>query len=250
MTNDRVLVSGSGAIRTVTLNRPEQLNAVDEAMHHELGQVWDGIAAERDARVVVLTGAGRAFSAGGDVSWFSSLVEDADLRSRCMQEGRRIVNSLSGFPLPVIAAVNGPAVGLGCSLALLSDIVLMSDKAFFADPHVAIGLVAADGAAMALPLLTSLMRAKEFLFTGDRIDAATAERIGLANHVYPPDELLAAAYALAERLAGMPPQSVSDTKRLLNLHLGHAVDTMIDFAFAAESESFARGDFLERLGPA
>jgi enoyl-CoA hydratase len=244
-----VVVSGSGPIRTVTLNRPEQLNAVDEVMHHQLAHVWDRVLADTEVRVVVLTGAGRAFSAGGDVSWFGSLVDDADLRARCMREGRQIVSSLAGFPLPVIAAVNGPAVGLGCSLALLADIVLMSEKAFFADPHVAIGLVAADGGAMALPLLTSLMRAKEFLFTGDRIDAQTAERIGLANHVHPAAELLDAAYALAERLVAMPPQAVTDTKRLLNLHLRHAVETMIDFAFAAESESFARGDFLGRLGP-
>lgn len=245
--SDRIRVEEDGPLRRVVLNRPEQLNAVDFALHRDLATLWAQLAADREVRVVVLTGAGKAFCAGGDRALIAATTGDPAERFATVQEARRIVTELVAFPIPVIAAVNGPAVGLGCSLALLCDIVLMSSTAFFADPHVSIGLVAADGGVLAWPAYTSLLRAKEYVLTGDRIDAETAERIGLANRVVDPAELDAAATKLARRLAGKPRQALFDTKRALNIHLARTVSGVIDFAFAAESESFAIADFPPEL---
>ena len=132
--------------------------------------------------------------------------------------------------MPIVAAVNGPAVGLGCSLVALSDIVFMAESAHLADPHVMVGLVAADGGPVTWPLLTSLQLAKEYALTGDRIPARRAAEIGLVNHVCADDEVLDQAVACAHRIAKLPKQAVEDTKRILNLHLERAVLATLDFA--------------------
>jgi len=244
---DVLRIEGVGPVRTVVLNRPDRLNAVDEDLHRALGAVWRTLALDEEVRAVVLTGAGRAFSAGGDTDYLTRVAEDPEYRYSTMAEARRIVTEMLAFPKPIIAAVNGPAVGLGCSLAVLADVVFMSERAFFADPHVSLGVVAADGGVLAWPLMMSILRAKEYLLTGDRIDAATAERIGLANHVVAPEVVLERAHELAERLAAQPQQALRDTKRALNLHMSRAVATVLDFAFAAESETFALPEFRATL---
>ncbi|MBN9109402.1 MAG: enoyl-CoA hydratase/isomerase family protein [Pseudonocardia sp.] len=240
-------IEGAGPVRTVVMNRPDRLNAVDERLHRALAAVWRNLALDEEVRAVVLTGAGRAFSAGGDTDYLTRVSEDAQYRYSTMAEARRIVTEMLAFPKPIVAAVNGPAVGLGCSLAVLADVVFMSDKAFFADPHVNLGVVAADGGVLAWPLMMSILRAKEYLLTGDRIDAVTAERIGLANHVVSHETVLERALELAERLAAQPQQALRDTKRALNMHMSRAVATVLDFAFAAESETFALPEFRTTL---
>lgn len=242
-----ILIEGDGPVRRVTINRPEQFNAVNEGLHDALADVWLPLKRDPDVRAVVLTGAGKAFCAGGDMAYLERVANDADFRYRTMDGARRIVSEMVAFHKPIVAAVNGPAVGLGCSLAVLCDIVLMSDRAFFSDPHVSLGVVAADGGVLAWPLMMTMLRAKEYLLTGDRIDPPTAERIGLANRVVPGDELLGAAHDLAERLAAQPAQALWDTKRALNLHVQRTIATVVDFAFAAESETFARPDFRQVL---
>lgn len=242
-----LIIEGDGAVRRVTINRPEYLNAVNEGLHDALADVWRVLARDPDVRAVVLTGAGKAFSAGGDMEYLERVASDPDYRYRTMAGARRIVSEMVAFPKPIVAAVNGPAVGLGCSLAVLCDIVVMSDRAFFSDPHVSLGVVAADGGVLAWPLMMSMLRAKEYLLTGDRIDPETAERIGLANRVVAAADLLDDAHALAERLAAQPAQALWDTKRALNMHMQRTISTVIDFAFAAESETFARPDFQQML---
>ena len=149
--------------------------------------------------------------------------------------------------VPVVAAVNGPAVGLGCSLVALSDIVYMAESAHLADPHVLIGLVAADGGPVTWPLLMSLQLAKEYALTGDRIPARRAAEIGLVNHVCPDAEVLEQAMACAQRIAKLPQRAAEDTKRLLNLHLERAVLATLDFAFTAEERSFTSAEVRANL---
>ncbi len=233
-----LLIEGLDAVRVVTLNRPETLNAVSAAMHHALEHVWRHIASDPEARAVVITGAGRAFSAGGDLDHIVAMQRDPYRRAEGLDQARRIVAQLMDFPLPVIAAVNGPAVGLGCTIAACTDVVLIADTAFMADPHVSVGLTAGDGGTAVWPLIMGMLRAKEYLLTGDRISAEQAVACGLANRVVPAESLMTEAMALAARLAAQPPQAVQSTKRALNLHLKRAMSGVLEYALAEESASF------------
>ena len=240
-------IEARGPLRILTLNRPEARNAANPELHGRLATVWTEIANDSEARVVVLTGRGKAFCGGGDLGLIDEMGKDYALRKAVLHEAKIIVKSMVDFPLPIVAAVNGAAVGLGCSLVTLSDIVLMSESAYLADPHVTVGLVAGDGGAVTFPLMTSLLRAKEYLLTGDRIPAVEAERIGLANRVVPADELMDEAIKLAERLAAKPRRALEGTKRTLNLHLTQAMAGILDFAIATESESLDCPDHRKTL---
>jgi len=237
-----VRVEADGPVRIVRLNRPEQLNATNEDLHLGLTRVFPMLSADADARVAVITGEGRAFSAGGDFALLDRMVNDRELRRTTIAEGRELVLNMIRCRVPVIAAVNGPAVGLGCSVVALSDVVYMAESAYLSDPHVMVGLVAADGGPLTWPLHMSLLLAKEYALTGDRIGAVRAKEIGLANHVCPDGEVLPAALAAAKKIAALPRQAVEATKRVLNLHVERAVLASIDFALAAETESFDTED--------
>jgi enoyl-CoA hydratase/carnithine racemase len=240
-------VEADGPVRVVRLNRPEQLNATNHELHQGLAELFPQIDADDDARVVVLTGNGRAFSAGGDFGYLDELAMDATLRAQTLVHGRQIVTGMVRCRVPIVAAVNGPAVGLGCSLVALSDIVFMAESAHLADPHVAIGLVAADGGPVTWPLLTSLQLAKEYALTGDRIPASRAAEMGLVNHVVADDEVVTEALACARRIAKLPKRATEDTKRILNLHLERAVLATLDFALTAEDRSFTSAELRANL---
>ena len=244
---DELRVEVDGAIRTVVMNRPDELNAVNRDLHWALANVWRQLATDADAKVVILTGAGRAFSAGGDLGWITSFLTDHAARDDSLREGAEIIDEMLRFPLPVIAAVNGPAVGLGCSMAILCDLVLMAENAYLCDPHVPVGLVAGDGGAAFWPLLGPIMRSREYLFTGDRIPAATAVELGLATRTTPPDQLADEARALADRLARLPVEALRGTKRVVNMHLGRALGGAVPAGFAAEAISMQSDDHHRRL---
>ena len=241
-TSDVITIEADGPLRIVRLNRPEQLNAINDELHLELTNLFPKLSADAEARVAVITGEGRAFSAGGDFDLLDRMAKDRELRHNVIAEGRELVLNMIRCRLPVVAAVNGPAVGLGCSVIALSDVVYMAESAYLSDPHVVVGLVAADGGPLTWPLHTSLLLAKEYAFTGDRISAQRAAEIGLANHVVPDDEVLPAALATAKKIATLPRQAVEATKRVLNVHLERAVLATIDFAMASETESFDTDD--------
>lgn len=235
----------TGNVLVVSLNRPESLNAVDAQMHTELSWLFADIAADTETEAVVLTGNGRAFSSGGDIRWFTEMrPEQLDT---LFVEARKIIIDMLDVEQPIIAAVNGAATGLGCTLALFSDIVLAADDARLGDPHVRVGVVAGDGGAVIWPWLVGVARAKQFLMTGDLVRAEEAERIGLVNRVVPRDELVSEAVALATRLASGPAQAIRGTKVSVNKILRETVDTVLDTSLALEKECFATEDHREAV---
>lgn len=244
---DELTVESDGPIRTVVLNRPAELNAVNRSLHWALANVWRQLSADTEAKAVILTGAGRTFSAGGDLDWITSFLDDHVARDESIREGAEIIEEMLRFPLPVIAAVNGPAVGLGSSVSLLCDIVLLSELAYLADPHVAVGLVAGDGGAAFWPLLGPILRSREYLYTGDRIPAATAVELGLASRTTAPDDLLPEARRLADRLAGQPAEALRSTKRVANMYLSQALGGPLQAGFAAEVTTMRSAEHRQRL---
>lgn len=238
---EEIEVTADGPLRVITLNRPEALNAVNDALHTGLAKLWPRLSEDYDARAAVLTGAGRAFSAGGDFSYLKDLADDPVLRAKTIAHGRDLVLGMARCRVPLVAAVNGPAVGLGCSLVALSDIVYIATDAYLADPHAQIGLVAADGGPLTWPLHTSMLWAKEYALTGAKIPAARAREMGLANHVTA--DPLTDALAAAKKIAGMPRQAIESTKRLLNMQLEKNVLTTLDYATTSEELTFGSDDF-------
>jgi enoyl-CoA hydratase/carnithine racemase len=247
-----IRVTAEGGLRLITLNRPDDLNASTTEMLFAYPRLFAALAQDAEARVAILTGAGRAFSAGGDMNHFVKTLDDAGFARAVQENARRTIHGFIDVPIPIIAAVNGPAVGWGATLATLCDIVLMSEKSFIAEPHINIGLVVGDGISVSWPLYTSLLRAKELIFTGDRITPQQAVEFGLANRVVPPDQLLAEARALAEKLMKQPREALRETKKIMNryLHVSAAqhLDTTLGRQLAAtlsdEHHRIARA-FLE-----
>ena len=242
---EEIDVRAEGSLRIITLNRPDALNAVNDNLHTGLAELWPRLSADRDARAAVLTGNGKAFSAGGDFAYLAELAADSEMRARTISHGRDLVLGMARCRVPVIAAVNGPAVGLGCSLVALSDIVYIAESAYLADPHVQVGLVAADGGPLTWPLQISLLLAKEYALTGTRIGAEKACTLGLANHVSA--DPLADAIACAKKIASQPQLAVESTKRMLNMHLERAILATLDFATTAEELTFQSEDFRSNI---
>lgn len=239
-----LLVESQESVRVLTLNAPDRYNSVDDDMHHALIDALRMLESDESACAVVITGAGSAFSAGGDMTHLRNAHDDPALRRRTVRTAERLVQAAVSCELPVVAAVNGPAVGVGATLALLSDLVVVAEDAYIADPHVSVGLVAGDGGASLWPSYMSMLRAKEHLLLGTRVTAEECLRLGIANRVVPTTEVLTVALELGARLASQPRQAIRDTKRALNLHLRQAVDRTIDFALAAEGESMAGDDVM------
>ena len=243
-----VLVEKRGDVHLVSINRPEALNAVNEPVHDALGSIWRVLGDDDDVRSVVITGAGgKAFSAGGDMVMFGRLIEDADARARQIAGARTVFTEVINFGKPLVSAVSGPAVGLGCSLALLSDLLVMGENSYLADPHVAVGLTAGDGGAAMLPLLIGMMKAKEYVLLGDKITAPIAKELNLVTRVVPDDKVLDEALGLGARLAALPAQAVQSSKIAMNMHLSRAAFGVLEYALAEEYTSFSTQDFKDRV---
>jgi enoyl-CoA hydratase len=242
-----VLVARDGDVAVVTLNRPEALNATDATLHRALANLWtDGI--DDDVRAVVLTGAGKAFSGGGDLNLLAEMIADRSVRERVMAEAKQLVLALTALRQPIVAAVNGPAVGLGCSLVSMCDLVVMEEHAYLSDPHVSIGLVAGDGAALTWPLQLGYQRAREWIYFGGRISASDALAAGLANRVVPSGESVSVATELAHKIARLPAHAVQSTRRAINLILADRLRSSLDDLLADETASFDDPEFHVRLG--
>lgn len=237
----------SGRILTVMLNRPEQLNAADEGMHSSIARVFSDCADDRETDVVILTGAGKAFSAGGDYNAMQLSIDDPQRFDRLAVEAKRIVFSMLDCPKPIIAKVNGHAIGFGATLALFSDIVFAASHAKIGDPHVLVGYVAGDGGAAIWPQLIGYAKAKEFLFTGRLLTAIEAEKIGLINYALPAEELDRAVREFAERLAAGAAKAIQWTKLSVNVGLKAIVHPVMEASMAYESLSVRTEDHREAV---
>jgi enoyl-CoA hydratase len=240
-------VERRGRVLEVAIDNPKsELNAVDATLHEELARLFGALRREPDARAVLLTGSKRAFCAGGDFAWLSEL-EGLENLDPVRRDGKQIVWDLLDVELPIVAALNGPAVGLGASIALLCDVIFMADTASIADPHVRVGIVAGDGGTAIWPLVLGPARAKQFLLTGDKVDAATAERIGLVNRVVPAADLMSEARVFAQRLADGAPLALRYTKLAINKWIKASANVAFDVATALEIVTFQSQDHEEAL---
>jgi enoyl-CoA hydratase len=237
-----------GDVLVVTIDHPNSaINAVDGQLHADVGALFATLKRERLARAIVLTGgAKRAFSAGGDFDWFPTLrpIETLD---RLRQEAKQIVWDLLDIETPIIAALNGSAAGLGASIALLCDMIVMAERAVIIDPHVNVGLVAGDGGTAIWPLLVGPLAAKRYLLLGEALTASEALRLGIATEVCPTDEVAGRALALARRVAAQAPLAVRGTKLAVNASLKRALLDSFDLSTALEIPCFLSRDHAEAL---
>ncbi|MEQ6247547.1 enoyl-CoA hydratase-related protein [Sulfitobacter sp. HNIBRBA3233] len=240
-----IKASREGRILTLTLNRPDTLNAVDKQMHRELCTVFHDAADDPHSDVVVLTGAGRAFSSGGDIKWMQEMIDTGF--GQTAREAKRIINALLDCEKPVIAKLNGHATGFGATMALFCDVIFASDEARIGDPHVSVGLTAGDGGAVIWPQLIGYARAKEYLMTGDLMNATEAARIGLINHALPAADLDSAVDAFAARLASGAGVAIRTTKVSINIGLKQLATSIMDACLAMEDTANASADHQEAV---
>ena len=242
-----LIVERAGAIATITLNRPEALNALDLVMRRELAAVLDELEPDEAARVVVLTGAGGHFCAGGDVKTMRARRHSAAEGRARVESLNRLVLRLVDFPKPTIAMVDGYAVGAGSNLALCCDLIVASDRAKFGELFWKIGLVPDGGGTWLLSRVVGLARAKELIFTADIIDAAEAARIGLVNRVVPAAELATTTRALAEKIAGGPPAVLRMAKHMVNRAATSALAAALDLEAFSQGIAISSEDHQEGL---
>ena len=240
-------VSTVDRITTVVLNRPEHRNAIDPVLHADLTRVFTDLDEDPDTEVAILTGAGGAFCAGGDIAWLRSLAGDLTEVERVIRADRRITEAALALEKPIVAKVNGPAVGLGCTLALFCDFVYASERSVFGDPHVSVGLVAGDGGALLWPQLVGYARARRYLLTGDLIPAPEAADIGLITECVAADELDHTAQAMAERMRDGARMAIKFTKASINAGLRQAAVAVADRAASTEGLTMMSEDFVIAL---
>ncbi len=228
----------------VTINRPEVMNATNARLHWELTQVWLTVDADPDARVVLITGAGKAFSAGGDLELVEEMAGDPEAAARTMREASDLVYNLINLDRPVVSAINGVAVGAGLVVALLADVSVISETARLTDGHTRLGVVAGDHAALIWPLLCGMAKARYYLLTSEFLDGKEAERIGLVSLCVPPEQVLGKALEVADKLAAGSKNAIRWTKRALNNWLRQA-GPIFDQSLALEMLSFMGPDVRE-----
>jgi enoyl-CoA hydratase/carnithine racemase len=242
-----IKVEKQDRIALLTINRPEALNTIDRTMHLELEDIFEDVSRDEEVNVAVLTGAGRLFSAGGDLK-----AQDAWVNQGApyvtIDMARRLIHNILQVEQPIIAALNGDTIGLAANIALLCDIIIATEDTHLGDPHVRVGLVAGDSGCIIWPLLAGIAKAKELLLTGDLISAQDAERLGIINHVVPREELMPTAMALARRLANGPTRAIRWTKQMINKRLRDEVNLVLDASLGLEfAETIGREDHREAV---
>ncbi len=228
----------------MTINRPESYNATDARTHRALSRVWFDIEDDDDTRVVVVTGKGKAFSAGGDLEWIETMIQNYDGMKVALKEAGDIVYNMTRCSKIIVSAINGVAVGAGLAVALMADISLMAEEARFTDGHIRLGVAAGDHANIIWPLLCGLAKAKYYLITSDFIDGKTADQIGLVSKSVPGDDLMDEAFRVADKIATGPQDAARWTKRSLNLWVMQAAPAF-DASLGFEMLNFLGHDAAE-----
>lgn len=239
-------IGREGKILIVSFNRPECLNAINGQMHYELSVVFEQIGRDTESDVVILTGEGSSFCAGGDMHWIKGMGAKGNRQADALiHEGKKIITDLLDISQPVIAAIRGFSAGLGSSIALNCDMIIAEQSAQIADPHVRVGLVAGDGGAAIWPLLCGVAKAKEYLMTGDFVKAAEAERIGLINRVVPDGTALDEARAYAKKLLRGSQPAIRGTKRSVNQLVRMINAVVFEYSLKVEQATLASYDVQE-----
>lgn len=240
---DTIKIEKENGILTITLDDGE-MNTIGMPINHELMRLFHEIGEDTSVDAVIFTGKGRVFSAGGDIKALSR-PRDAGVVTQRFRDGVQVLRNIGQAPQPIIAAVNGHAIGVGCTLALYCDIIIASEKARFADPHVRIALTAGDGGAGIWPFTMGLARAKQYLLTGDPLTAQEAQTLGLVNEVVPPEDVMPRARAWAERLARGPKLAIQMTKRAINRWHMQMLEQIVEPSMAFEGLTMLSQDHRE-----
>lgn len=249
MSSSSVVVDTEGHLATVTLNRPDTLNAVDAEMHDEIIGVFSDLSRDRSIRAIVLAAAGRVFSAGGDFDFMIENNQSLPARLKAMRDAVHLVEILTRINIPIIVAMHGHALGAGASLVLLTDAVVTHPRAKLGDPHVTMGLVAGDGGALAWPSVAGMLRARRYLLTGDSISGEQAYSWGLVTDlVDSAEEVLPEASRIATRIAQLPPLAVQGTKRALNQLTRARFIEVMEFSASEELITLGTRDLREAIG--
>ena len=258
MAYENIILTENDGIQTITLNRPDKLNAFIGHMRRDLAEALEHAASDRSVRVVIITGMGRGFCAGGDVEFMAQLMErgDAEEFARILGAGRRVIIAIRQMTKPVIAAVNGPAFGAGCNLAFACDLRVASTTATFSQSFVNVGLHPDWGGSYFLPRLVSPAKACELFFLGDSIDAQEALRLGIVNRVVEPEQLENATMELATRLRSAPPIALAAAKHSVYMSQAADLEEMLRYETEVQLRCFASEDghegvraFLEKRAP-
>ncbi len=243
----RFIFTRSGRVLTASIRGPNPVNGVDARMHEELADVFVDLQRDPDSDLIVLTGDGRAFCAGGDMAWFDAQIADPWSFRDIAADAKRIITTLLDLEKPIICRLNGAAAGLGATLALLCDVIIADETARIGDPHVKVGLVAGDGGAVIWPQLVGYAKAKELLMTGDLLTAQEALALGLINHVASRETLDAKVAEMAGRILANPKWAVRWTKTVINTQLKALAATTNDAALAYEILSNMTRDRAEAV---
>jgi len=236
-----------GRVIVVTLSRPEHMNAVSGEMHKEIAPLFAELAHDPESDVIVLTGEGRAFSAGGDFELLLEQNANPSLLHAAVAESKQLIFGMVECAKPIIGRINGDAIGLGCTMALMCDIIIATDTARFGDPHVKVGLTVGDGGGVIWPQLIGFAKAKQYLLSGDLLDAREAERIGLINFAVPAEELDEVAFRWADRLARSPQLAIRSTKIIVNTELKRIAHAQMDAGMAYEAMTMGSDDLREAI---
>ena len=234
-------------VAVVRINRPDKYNAMNMRLHFEIGRVWRDLDADQRVRVIIITGNGPAFSAGGDTDMTLAMTNDVEIRRHVFEDARAIVKEMIECSKPIISAVNGAAVGAGMVVAVLADISIASSTAVFGDGHTKIGVAAGDHACAIWPLAMGMAKAKLYLLTGENIPATTAEKLGLISEVVEKDKVFQRAEELALTLARGPQHALRATKYSLNQWLRQSILTSMDTSLALEILNFSEPDAKEGI---